>query len=278
MGPNGREPVELIGLTPTIVTLEGEATRNLGAGAQTAGGRSRAARRSSPSGGRASRTPNHDPRGRQRNKVQLRAVLGSQTIGAVARSSVAVGLLPTIQRISGVGNRVSSILVRAAPGTDQMVREELEKLAGGRLDVTAADHETRLLQQAAKPSDQSTRLFAAIGAMVGFLLALNAALITTPERRRFTAEMRTLGFTRRYILTILAFQATILGVVGSAIGIGIGYLLFQTVFHSTPGFLTSAFLVGSQQPFQIGLVLLALACGVLAALAASIPVCLGPTL
>ena len=34
VGPKGREPVELIGLTPTIVALEGEATRNLGAGAQ----------------------------------------------------------------------------------------------------------------------------------------------------------------------------------------------------------------------------------------------------
>src|SRR3984957_8195758 len=271
VGPRGREPVELIGLTPTIVALEGEATRNLGAGAQLlAGGVGLPEEVARRVGARAGH-PSTFPANGSANGVQLRATLGSQTIGAVARSSVAVGLLSTIQHISGVGNRVSSIFVRPAPGTDRVVREELEKIAGGRLDVTAADHETQLLQQASKPSDQSTRLFAAIGAMVGFLLALNAVLITTPERRRFTAEMRTWGFTRRYILTILAFQGTILGVVGSAIGIGVGYLLFQTVFHSTPGFLASAFLVGSQQPFQIGLVLLALACGVFAALAASIP-------
>ncbi len=107
--------------------------------------------------------------------------------------------------------------------------------------------------------------------MVGFLLALNAVLITTPERRRFTAEMRTLGFTRRYILVILAFPGDAPGGGGLGDGIGVGYVLFQTVFHSTPGFLASAFLVGSQQPFQIALVLLALVCGVLAALTASIP-------
>jgi putative ABC transport system permease protein len=271
VGPKAREPVELIGVTPTIVTLEGDATRNLGAGAQLlAGGVGLPEEVAQRVGARPGHPVTVLANGGA-SRVELRAALGSQTIGTVADSSVAVGLLATIQRISGVGDRVTSILVRPAPGTEETVHEELERIAGGRMDVTAADNETQLLREAAKPSDQSTRLFAAIGAMVGFLLALNAVLLTTPERRRFTAEMRTLGFTRRYILTILAFQATILGIAGSLVGIGVGYLLFQTVFHSTPGFLASVFLVGSQHPFQITLMLLALACGVFAALAASIP-------
>ncbi len=107
--------------------------------------------------------------------------------------------------------------------------------------------------------------------MVGFLLALNAVLITTPERRRFTAEMRTLGFTRRYILTILAFQATILGVVGSADRGGRSATCCSKRSFTAPRLPVLGFLVGSQQPFRVRLVLLALACGVLAALAASIP-------
>jgi putative ABC transport system permease protein len=271
VGPKAREPIELIGLTPTIVTLEGEATRNLGAGAQLlAGGIGLPEQVAHRVGARAGHPITILSKG-SASTVQLRAALGSQTIGAVAGSSVAVGLLPTVQSISGVGSRVTSILVRPVPGSEHLVRDELEKVAAGRLDVTAAENETQLLREAAKPSDQSTRLFAAIGAMVGFLLALNAVLITTPERRRFTAEMRTLGFTRRYILVILVFQATALGVAGSVVGIGVGYMLFQTVFQNTPGFLASAFLVGSQHLFQVTLVLLALACGVLAALAASIP-------
>jgi putative ABC transport system permease protein len=271
VGPKGREPVELIGVTPTIVTLEGEATRNLGAGAQLlAGGVGLPEEVAQRVGAHADHPVTILSAGGA-STVQVRAALGSQTIGAVANSSVAVGLLGTIQDISGAGDRVTSILVRPVPGTDQTVHAELERLAGGRLDVTGANNETQLLREAAKPSDESTSLFAAIGAMVGFLLALNAVLITTPERRRFTAEMRTLGFTRRYILLILAFQATLLGVAGSLVGIGVGYVLFQTVFYTTPGFLGSVFLVGSQQPFQITLMLLALACGVLATLAASIP-------
>jgi putative ABC transport system permease protein len=107
--------------------------------------------------------------------------------------------------------------------------------------------------------------------MVGFLLALNAVLITTPDRRRFSAELRTLGFSRRHILAVLAFQATVLGLCGSALGVAGGYVLFQSVFRTTPGFLASAFLLGSPHALSPMPVLLALLCGVAAALAAALP-------
>ncbi len=271
VGPHGQETIELIGVTPAIVAFEGEAIRNLGAGAQLlSGGIGLPEGLAHEIGASPNRTVMISARG-ETNRVVVRAALGTQTIGPVADSPVAVGLLPTVQRATGLAGKVTSILVRPLPGADRAVLAELAKVGGGRLSVTRVDNEIRLLREAAKPSDQATSLFAAIGAMVGFLLALNAVLITTPERRRFTAEMRTLGFTRRYILVILAFQATILGVCGSAVGISAGYLVFQTVFHGTPGFLASAFLVGSQPGFGSTLVLLALGCGVLAAMAAAIP-------
>lgn len=271
VGPKGRKPIELIGVTPSIITLEGGATRNLGAGASLlSGGIGLPEHVADQIGAQANRPVTILSKG-YTSRVILRAALGSQTIGPVADSPIAVGLLTTVQRLSGLPNRVTSVLVRPLPGSEHLARSELERVTGGHLDVTSVDNEIRLLQEAAKPSEQSTNLFAAIGAMVGFLLALNAVLITTPDRRRFTAEMRTLGFTRRYILVILSFQATVLGVAGSTIGIGAGYMVFQIVFHSTPGFLASAFLVGPLQPIEATFVLLALACGVLAAFAASTP-------
>jgi putative ABC transport system permease protein len=271
VGSKGRKSIELIGVTPSIVTLEGEATRNLGAGAQLlSGGIGLPEQLARQIGARANH-PVTILAGGASSRVILRVALGSQTIGPVSDSPIAVGLLPTIQKMTILPDRVTSILVRPQPGDDRLVSGELEKIGGGRLNVTPVDNEIRLLREAAKPSEQSTRLFAAIGAMVGFLLALNAVLITTPERRRSTAEMRTLGFTRRYVLVILTFQATILGIAGSVVGVGVGYVLFQTIFHSTPGFLASAFLISSQNALPVSLVLVAIACGVIASLAASIP-------
>ncbi len=271
VGSKGRKSIELIGVTPSIVTLEGEATRNLGAGAQLLSGGIGLPEQLARQIGARANYPVTILAGGALSRVILRAALGSQTIGPVADSPIAVGLLPTIQKMTILPDRVTSILVRPQPRDDRLVSGELEKIGGGRLNVAPVDNEIRLLREAARPSEQSTRLFAAIGAMVGFLLALNAVLITTPERRRFTAEMRTLGFTRRYILVILTFQATILGIAGSVVGVGVGYVLFQTIFHSTPGFLASAFLISSQNALPVLLVLVAIACGVIAALAASIP-------
>lgn len=271
VGPKGKRPVELIGLSAAVVALEGEATRNLGAGTQLlSGGLGLPEQVARQVGVRSNGAVTVLVRGRSQT-LSVRAALGSQTIGPVAASPIAVGLLPVVQRASGLSGRVTSILVLPEPGTEQRVLSELDQLTGGRLDVTPVDNEIALLRQAAKPSDQSTTLFAAIGAMVGFLLALNAALITTPERRRVTAEMRVLGYSNARIRMILCFQATLLGLAGSTVGIVGGYSLFQVVFQSTPSFLASAFLLGPQRPLSAAVVVLAIACGLGAALAASVP-------
>src|SRR5205807_10028279 len=113
--------------------------------------------------------------------------------------------------------------------------------------VTPADHELQLLSEAAKPNDQSTTLFAAISAMVGFLLALNAMLLTVPERRRFVAELRSQGFGPRQVLLILGSQALILGLAGSILGVLLGDLLARSLFRQVPTVLTYVFPVAADQ-------------------------------
>jgi putative ABC transport system permease protein len=271
VGPRGRQSIQVIGVTPSIIGLESESTRNLGAGAQLLAGGLGLPAQVADEVGAQPRQPITLLVGGTPHTVMVRDVLGTQTIGAVANSPVAVALLPAVQQLTGNVGQVTQVLIRSRPGADQLVSRELNRLASGRIEVVSASNELRLLQEAAKPSNQSTRLFAFIGAMVGFLLALNAVLITTPERRRFTAEMRSLGFTRRFIVVILAFQAAILGVAGSLLGIGVGILLAQTLFHQSPGFLASAFLLGSHQTVHTATVLLAIGCGVLAAFGSLVP-------
>lgn len=271
IGPKGRQLVQLIGVTPTITSLEAESTRNLGAGTELlSGGIGLPETLAHQLGARPGHRLTLLARGGGR-RVLLRAVLGSQEVGAIANSPVVVGLLGAVQRITGLSKRITAVLVRPEPGKDEQVHRELERLTAGRLEVASATSEVQLLDRAAQPSRQSTGLFAAIGAMVGFLLALNAMLITTPERRRFIAEMRSLGATRKYLLVVLASQAIALGLLGSTVGIGLGAVLAHTLLRQAPGFLTFAFLVGAAHSISAVMVLSAVACGVLAALCASIP-------
>ena len=158
------------------------------------------------------------------------------------------------------------MLIKARPGAEGRVAAELRTLAAGRLDVEPADHELRVLEATAKPLGQSTALFAAIGAMVGLLFAANAMLLTLPDRRRSVAELYTLGSEPRQIELILLFQALVLGVLASGVGLVLGDLLAHTIFHQSPVYLAAAFPINTQETVHLGIVLLAFLGGVLAAL------------
>ncbi len=134
-----------------------------------------------------------------------------------------------------------------------------------------AGEELRLLRSAAKPTDQSTTLFAAIGGMVGFLLALNAMLLTVPERRRFIADLRMQGFDSRQVLLILGFQALALGVAASLVGIALGTCSRTrccTACRSTWRWPSRS---AARTVVHVGTVLLAVAAGVGATLIAALP-------
>ncbi len=207
----------------------------------------------------------------QAHVLRIRFVLGSQAIGSVASSPVMIALLPIAQRLAGRPGRVTNVLIEPRPGAERQVARELLALAAGRIDVEPADNELRLLRQAAQPNAQSTTLFAAISAMIGFLLALNAMLLTVPDRRRFMAELRTQGFAPSQVVVVLGFQALTLGVAGSLAGIALGELLSHTLFGHLPDYLTSAFAIGSQRIVTTRTLLLPVGCGVLAAVFASLP-------
>lgn len=272
VGPRSRQSVQVIGVTPSIVGLESEATRNLGAGAQLlTGGVGLPEQLAREVGARSGHSITLIAEG-IRHTITVRDVLGTQTIGAVADSPIVVALLSTAQELTGKSARVTQVLIRPRAKRSQAVEHKLDTLAAGHLEVVSADSELRLLQEAAKPSNESTKLFAFIAVMVGFLLALNAVLITAPERRRSIAEMRLLGYRRNFIIVILSFQAIILGLAGSLLGIGLGYILSKTLFHQVPGFLASAFLLGSHPTIHLVTVLLAVGCGILAAFGASLPI------
>ena len=96
-------------------------------------------------------------------------------------------------------------------------------------------------------------------------------LLTVPERRRFIADLRMQGFDSRQVLLILGFQALLLGVGASLVGVALGEVLSRTLFHRVPVYLAVAFPISATQIVHLGTVLLALGAGVLATLLASLP-------
>ena len=270
VGPKGSDAVQLLGATPSILQLGGLARRSLGEGGIPLGGglllpASVAEATGLQDGDKARILVRGEAK-----LVRVGNILTSASVGSLASSPIAVAFLPLAQQLTGLKGKVTQIYVKPLPGQEAKVSTELRRLGGPNLDVVPVDHELDLLDQAARPNAQSTSLFAAISVMVGFLLALNAMLLTVPERRRFVADLRMQGYDWRQILVLLAFQAAALGVTASAVGVVLGDLLSTFFLHRVPAYLTTAFPVGSQEILHATTVLAALGCGVLATMLASL--------
>jgi putative ABC transport system permease protein len=181
------------------------------------------------------------------SEAQLYAQLGPAQIGGLVNSPVAIAPLAYAEELAGLQGRISRILIAPAPGTQSSVRTAVERLAAGRLNVAGADYQPRLFAKAAAATNQSTALFAVISALVGFLFAFNAMLLTVPQRRRLIADLRRDGYTPGAVIALLLMDALLLGAVATALGLLLGDELSLHLFGSTPGYLASAFALGTQR-------------------------------
>jgi putative ABC transport system permease protein len=202
----------------------------------------------------------------------ISAVLGREAAGALAGARIAVMPLADLQTLAAQQGRISRILIKTKPGAEANVRKALVTLLGGRLTVTRSDEDLALLHQALGPSDQASGLFAAISALLGFLFAFNAMLLTAPERRQTIADLRVDGTRSGAIVQMAMFQALCLGVAASAVGLLAGYGLAAGLFHQSTGYLSQAFTLGSSTLLGASPMVIALACGLVATcLGASTP-------
>jgi putative ABC transport system permease protein len=270
VGPKGKRSVDLIGVTPALIGLDGH--RFMGAGATEALLSEQlglAPGVAAAVGADRGRTVRMLANGLSYSGSSFPLTL--KNAPTLASSRVAVASLVLAQRLTGTQGRVTQVLVEPRPGADRLVEDELRRLAAERVDVEPANSELRRLDATTAPSNRSTILFAAVGASVGLLLTLNAMLLIAPERRRLIAELRLHGFEARQIVALLGFQALALGLVASGVGIACGYALSRTLFSESPAYLAFAFPVGTRQVVHVSAVLFVLGCGLLTTLLASLP-------
>jgi putative ABC transport system permease protein len=193
------------------------------------------------------------------------AELSAGSVGALAGSPVVVAPLAYAQHLAGTPGRLTRIYVQVLPGRERHVRADLQRIAAGTLNVEAANYDATLFGVAAGPINQGERLFAAISALVGFLFAFNAMLLTVPLRRALVHSLHVNGATRTGILEALLFDALVLGVLAGVLGLALGDGLSLLVFRTSPGYLSFAFPVGSQRTVTWNLALVAVGAGFVAA-------------
>jgi putative ABC transport system permease protein len=265
-GPGGQRSVDLIGADPRFARLGGSLLRHFSA-------RQLAAQRVITLPDQIAEAIGVAPL--QTVKLQvgagivealLGATLNEVEVGGLAHSPIAVAPIAYAQQLTGLQGRATRIYVRVQPGRIAKARASLSRLATtAGANLVPATFDATLFRVASTPEDQGEALLSAISAIVGFMFALNAMLITVPLRRRLIEDLRPAGASDAIVAQILLFDAAIIGVSACVLGLMLGELLSIVAFHATPGYLTSAFPVGNERIVTWQSVALAVGAGLAAA-------------
>lgn len=247
IGPHGRRSVVLVGGDPRLARIGGPLLRNFTASELA---RQRAIALPAPMADALGVELYEAVRiqtGAGTTSAPLGAQLQTDNIGPLVHSPVAITPIAFAQRMTGLTGRVSRIFVEPERGRDRDVEAGLRRIAAGRLNVRDARHDVAVFEQAAYPTNQSTAMFSVFSALVGFLFAFSAVLLTVPQRRRLVADLRLAGYEPWVQVQVLLFDALVLGAVGSALGLALGDQVSRHLFGAVPGYLAYAFPVGSQR-------------------------------
>ena len=126
-------------------------------------------------------------------------------------------------------NAFTNVWVTADGVSQEQLRDNVAKvLPAGYEAVTgqkAADEAASDLMKAISFISTFLLIFAGISLVVGSFLIVNTFSILVAQRSRELALLRAIGASRRQVTRSVLFEAVVLGVVGSTLGLGLGVLL-----------------------------------------------------
>jgi putative ABC transport system permease protein len=160
-------------------------------------------------------------------RYEITGIAKFGSVDSIGNATFAVFDLPTAQTIFKKEGQLDSIFVAAREGTspEELVRA-LEPLVPATAEV-----QTGAAQAAADAADTNEALsiityvllgFGGIALFVGAFVIFNTLSITVAQRTREFATLRTLGGSRRQVLTSVVIEAFVLGLLASIIGLFLG--------------------------------------------------------
>jgi putative ABC transport system permease protein len=143
--------------------------------------------------------------------------------------------LPTAQELFDKRGRLDEIAVAAKPGvTDERLVGELQGVLPPTAQVKTAAQQAK--DDAAETNGFISFLrgfllaFGGIALFVGSFVIANSLSITIAQRAREFATLRTVGASRRQILTSIMIEALVMGVLASLVGLAFGVALAKGLF------------------------------------------------
>ena len=134
------------------------------------------------------------------------------------------------QRVLTMAGQVDEIRVEAKPGVSQT--QVVANIRAAHLPNTEALTGTKAAADAKNAGDRFLSfftvfllVFALIALLVGAFIIANTFSILVAQRTRELALMRAIGASRGQVLVSVVIEAAVVGIIASAVGLGLGYLV-----------------------------------------------------
>jgi putative ABC transport system permease protein len=206
-------------------------------------------------------------------EMRISGLVRFGSVSTIGGATLAGFDLPTAQELFDKPGKLDEIAVASRPGTtDEQLVADLQEVIPPTAQVRTGEDQAR--EDAEETNEFISFLrgfllaFAGIALFVGSFVIANSLSITIAQRTREFATVRTIGGSRRQILTSIVIEALATGLMASLVGVAVGFLLARGLFwlFDAVGFT----LPNEGLIFQTRTVVVALLVGVLVTLLASL--------
>ncbi len=140
--------------------------------------------------------------------------------------------LQTAQSLDGVGDVAGNLEVRVYNLNDAgKIADELQRKAGRGFTANTWMQENKALFRAMKLEELVTAIFVGLITLVAGLNILVVLTMTVSDRARDIAVLMAMGARRRQMRDIFILQGLIVSLIGTAVGLVIGYAVAWTANH-----------------------------------------------
>jgi putative ABC transport system permease protein len=168
---------------------------------------------------------------------------------------------------------VSQINIRVEPGADRrQVRQRLLEYVGDRADVRTMETNYEAVRDVTGGLELGFDIGGAIALVVGLFLVYNVLSVSVAERRHDIGIMRSVGATRGQVAGLFLGEAALLGLVGSGLGLPLGWGLGWLTLRPLLSVLSEVFVPMGEVSLQVppSLLGVALVAGVCTAMFAAL--------
>lgn len=164
-------------------------------------------------------------------KFTVIGLIGDEGAGRLNSGSVGFVNLGVAETVFERGSRLDQIDLVAqldlANASERLkaLKDDLQNTLGDKYVVAFPAATGESVSQALSGLNMGLGIFSVIALFVGMLLIYNTFAMTVAERTREIGMLRSLGATKRQVLSLVMSEAAFLGVIGVGLGVGGGLLL-----------------------------------------------------